>query len=538
MDVHFPEGHPVVIFGENNAGKSNLVSALDLLLGERYPGNYNPEDHELHKRSNEHLPMQVQLTVEGVTHVGWGDPQEVQKFVWRYPAADDDERTFKMELKNGATNPFVSNKTRQQCFCLLVGADRRLHYQLSYTSQWTFLSRLMRKFHEALVADDQRVEALQDHFEQLKSLFQGVPEFNEFSEALAQRTASLSGNFEYQLGIDFSAYDPSNYFKSLRVFPSQDGEVRSFDELGTGQEQVLAIAFAWAYAEAFHGDEASLILAIEEPESHLHPLAQRWLARQTRDLAARGVQVVITTHSPAFMDVRDLAGFVRVSKRDESSRVHQHTVESFVEHCRESGASADVGTTLSRYAAWSTEDILSGLLARVCVIVEGATEALALPELLRGVDFDAEQEGTAFINVHGVGNLAKWWRFFSAYDIPCYAFFDRDEGEDRNGAKRLDLARAAGMDEEYMQGLLDEGETAIDDRIGMFSPDYEAAMRSVFGDVYVALEEEARDTYGLTGGDAKPLVGRYAAQRVVVESGGEAEAFLELLAGQLRELRK
>jgi putative ATP-dependent endonuclease of OLD family len=66
----------------------------------------------------------------------------------------------------------------------------------------------------------------------------------KISKNVSEQVDDLSGNFEYQLGIDFSAYDPSNYFKSLRIFPCQDGEIRALDELGTGQEQILAISFA------------------------------------------------------------------------------------------------------------------------------------------------------------------------------------------------------------------------------------------------------------------------------------------------------
>ena len=44
--IHFPEKTPVVLVGENNAGKSNIVRALDLILGEMWPKTREPEDHE------------------------------------------------------------------------------------------------------------------------------------------------------------------------------------------------------------------------------------------------------------------------------------------------------------------------------------------------------------------------------------------------------------------------------------------------------------------------------------------------------------
>lgn len=534
-DVHLPEGRPVVIFGENNAGKTNLASALELVLGERWPGSHKPEDHEFFDRSADNAPMQVLIDVTDVHHVGkFGDAEEVVQFSWRFPNEDDrPEAALSMSFANGRTSPYVSNLTREQCFCLMIAADRRLPYQLSYASQWTFLSKLMRKFHEALVQDENRVGELRDHFASVKRIFRGVPEFETFSRELARQLDDLAGNFEYQLSVDFSAYDPSNYFKSLKIFPTQEGDVRSFDELGTGQEQVLAIAFAWAYAKAFHGETDGLLLVIEEPEAHLHPLAQRWLSRRLHELAAEGLQILITTHSPAFLAVENLEGLVRVSKTPEGSRVHQHTAETFAQHCRDTGAaSADAATTLPRYAAWSTEEILAGLFSRTCVLVEGPTEAMALPVLLSRVGYDAEREGTAFISVGGVGDLAKWWRFFTAYDIPCYAFFDRDEGEDADGQKRRDLMTAVGLTDEEAAGILESAETVEHARVTMLSPDFEGAMAEVFGEAYTDLQLQARTEHALGGNQAKPLVGRFVAERIPV--AGPAEEFLKRLTSRLR----
>ena len=70
---------------------------------------------------------------------------------------------------------------------------------------------------------------------------------------------------------------------------------------------MLAIAFAHAYAQAFHG---GIFLIIEEPEAHLHPIMQRWLSRRIHSMSSEGLQILITTHSPAFVDLLNLEGLV------------------------------------------------------------------------------------------------------------------------------------------------------------------------------------------------------------------------------------
>ena len=61
-----------------------------------------------------------------------------------------------------------------------------------------------------------------------------------------------------------------------------------------------------------HKVEKGDLLIIEEPEAHLHPEAQRKIARVVARLVRVGVRVMVTTHSDYFLD--QLANCVRLSK--------------------------------------------------------------------------------------------------------------------------------------------------------------------------------------------------------------------------------
>ena len=60
------------------------------------------------------------------------------------------------------------------------------------------------------------------------------------------------------------------------------------------------------------------LLIIEEPEAHLHPEAQRKIARVVARLVRAGVRVMVTTHSDYFLD--QLANYVRSSKLSAARR--------------------------------------------------------------------------------------------------------------------------------------------------------------------------------------------------------------------------
>lgn len=415
VTVRFPESGALVLLGENNAGKSNITRALDIVFRDMWPGSRRLEDHDFHGRDSDGIAIEVGAAVSGIpcTYCNRGDVAHLR---WSYdtqnPSEGGNPVTYRFTCSNRRCDrSYVKNEMRSALSAAVLDADRRLDYQLSYASKYAMLSKLMHRFHERLLADPVRRQQLAQVFSNLLAEFGGVPEFAEFKRLLGETAADFGQNLPYRLDVDFSAYDPSNFFRSLRIHPTLSGEVRNFDELGTGQSQVLALAFAYAYAMAY-GQSDGTILVVDEPEANLHPLAQQWLALRLNSLAAPGLQVVLTTHSPHFVDLARLENLVMVRKEESgATTVVQRTREELRGQLVASGAHAErtrADTIGPFYAAGATTEIVSGLFARCCVLVEGPTEALALPELLRIRGLDVLQEGLAVISVEGISNIAKW----------------------------------------------------------------------------------------------------------------------------------
>jgi putative ATP-dependent endonuclease of OLD family len=537
IELVFPKSGPLVIVGPNNTGKSNLMRALELVLGESWPGSYQPEDHDFHGRDQANLPLEIIVEVEDVKHAGRYGASPVRAFLLRHTGGE--ERPYSMIIGDGSENLYVSNETRDQCRSILISADRRLSYQLGYSSKYTFLSKLTRQFHHALTEDKDRVKSLKAKFEEIRGSFEGIKEFATFTEELQKQMDDFSRNLEYRLEVDFSAYDPSNYFRSLRVQPVQDGEIRTLEELGTGQEQVLALSFAYAYAKAFHGKAEGLVLIIEEPEAHLHPLAQQWVSRKVHEFASvDGIQVVITTHSPAFLSILNLEGLVLASKENGATRIKQLSKAQLAETCIRTGAKGGTSETiLPFYAAAATQEVLSGFFARKLILVEGPTESLALPLYLERIGLNPLKEGIAVIPVHGVGNLAKWWRFFTAYEIPTYPIFDNDAKDDPDQKKRSDLLTALGFDAKAQTELLNAKEWIVLPKVGIFGKNFEESLRLMFGEQYLKLEKEAQEKFGLSPERSKPLIARHVAETIPVDAGSNAEKKLTEFARAIDALK-
>lgn len=519
IDLRMPQDVPLVIVGENNVGKSNLCSAVELVLGEFWPGNHDPEDHAFWNRDRS-VAIEVVLGLGGVKLNSYN--QQVHSLQWMH-----DKGTTSFMMKVDSKQFRTTSEARDQCFAITVRADRRLNYHMSYSSRWTWLSKLTHQFHKALVSDQHRVDFLKQQFADIKSTFETVREFADFDSELRRQISGFTSQMPYGLEIDFSAYDPSNYFNALKVIPRENGQTRTLDELGTGQEQILAFAFAYAYAKAFHSAKNGLVLILEEPESHLHPLAQQWLGERLRELSRlENVQVILTTHSPAFIDITGLEGLVRLDKQGGATHAVQLTRSQLAEHCRELGASmADPTNILEFYEACSTSEILRGFFASKVVLVEGPTESLALPEYFKKSGLPFIAEGIDVIPVHGKSNLAKWHRLFTAYGIPTYVIFDCDG--DINSPENRDILRA--LNAPIPHPPISNAAINVFPTHAVFPVNFEESFRQLWGRSYDDLEKEAAVLH-----NSKPLKSRYVASRIDLSTNPESN---EILVGLVNAAR-
>lgn len=506
--ISFPKASPLVLLGENNAGKSNIVKAIELVLGESHPKGFDPEDHHFYERERDST---ISIDVHFRKDDMYGGDFRLVNFRYN-PDSDEDPVTYGGKPPRSARHDYsyLRNDDRESCTCIVVGPERDLEYELSYKSKYTFLSKLMKRFHKSLLDDEETKEDLESMFGDMKDRFHDVSEFSDFVDGLQYNLNDLVSSMSHQLEVDFEAYNPVNFFKALRLQAVEGDEVRTLDELGTGEEQVLAISFAHAYAKAFH---SGVFLIIEEPEAHLHPVMQRWLSRRIHGMSSDGLQILMTTHSPAFVDLLNLKGLVLVKKGKNGTYAIQKSPADLAHHCIATGVPSDCTDpegVLPFYKAHVTQEIKNGFFAKKVVLVEGLTEKLALPYYFREVGFDPLEEGIEIIGVGGKGNLAKWWRLFTLYEIPTFIIFDNDDDDDESGERRRDALGALNIEGDKIEAIVGTEDWLVGDKFSVFGVDFETALRGLFPS-YTELETHAENELGT---DSKPFVARYVAKEL------------------------
>jgi putative ATP-dependent endonuclease of OLD family len=513
VEIEFPKNSPLILIGENNSGKSNIIRAIEIMFGEFHPKFKKLDDYD-HFNRNPKNKVIIAAEVSGFRS-RLGRSQEFSCTGFYFSCKKNQENEFSAIQDNGELNKYVSNELRDELLCVCVNAEQNLSYQLSYSTKYTLLSKVTKAFHDKLTEDEARVEKLKGFFNQIKETFLEVPDFKSFTDQMSTIAGEMLSNMSHALEFDFSAYDPSNYFKTLRVHPFEDGESRAFEELGTGQQQILALSFAHAYAKSFLGQ--GLIFIIDEPETHLHPLAQKWLAKKVFHMAKDGLQIIITTHSPYFINLEFLPNIYLVKKNSQTEAINIDS-EKLTKFCHDTGATkASKETIIPFYASHSKPHILNGFFAKKIVLVEGETEEFALPTYFESIGLDTLKEGIAIIGVGGKGNLAKWWRLFTCYGIPIYICFDNDAEDDSSGIKRADALKAIGIDVVGIAEILTIDDWNISSKFCVFGKDFENTMTNSF-QVYQDVEKEEKHRLGSSN---KPIIARAVAERLISSERNE-----------------
>ncbi len=127
------------------------------------------------------------------------------------------------------------------------------------------------------------------------------PDGSDAAAALAgnpELLTEVSGWYERHLGRRLHIRELAGGFKLMLVNQTRTEIDVDLCDTGEGMTQVLPVLLARALARR-HADGGPLVLAIEKPESHLHPSLQRTLAEEICSLAAidSAPRVVLETQS-------------------------------------------------------------------------------------------------------------------------------------------------------------------------------------------------------------------------------------------------
>lgn len=230
----------------------------------------------------------------------------------------------------------------------------------------------------------------------------------QFVPSIKQAQLDIS-DYPYELDRFFFFEDKDDNSleseKRIKVLIN-DGEDTQLKQKGSGIQSLIALSLAHTMSVNSTKTE-NFILAIEEPEAHLHPKAIHEIKRILFDIAKRN-QLIITTHSPLLANLNDIESNIIVSSNTARPA---HSIK-------------DIRDILGSVAS----DNL--LFADNNILVEGESDERILKRLLPEVSpkiKGALENGTLFIiNCHGASKISSFVALTRSYICKFHIVLDND----------------------------------------------------------------------------------------------------------------
>lgn len=538
LTIEFPESGILVLVGENNAGKSNIIRAIDAICGDSWYGREKLEDHDYYLRNKENQ-IQINLFFDN------------GRFVNFCPSPNDWGIKYFEDWSGRIKVPFGHPSIKEDFPSTYLGADRTFDKHLSFYD-WTLIGRIRKAFHKK-ITDELKTE-IEQGFESVIDSFHKVSGFTSFLDDFSKQFKLLLPSGKGHMKIDFKPFTPANYFKTMQILaldPNQSDKPIDVDELGEGARNMILIALLRSYAQNFkNSGGVNGILALEEPELFLHPQARRHLSKVLRELAETGIQVIISTHSDSFIDTEYFDSIGRVVKipdldneGKESTSLIQVSKRNLVDYAIKTGVpekKTSIENIQPFYKTTSNPRLNEGFFARCLILVEGETEELALPEYLTVLGVDCDAFGISIIEVKGKNQIPKYWRLYSAFQIPIIVIFDNDNCESKQSSNK-NIATCFGLtiedivnDVDGYKHIITTNEICETD-ILILEKDFESAVKNDlikkgYDSLYQSLETQAKELIKPLKDQQKGIIAREIARNIQGQIGDYVPDFVNHLS--------
>ncbi len=443
-----------VLIGENNSGKTSVLDALRLCLrdiGPRRRVVFDTFDFHLRDATAEPSsadPIRVEVTFSEETDGDWSDELIGRFSRQKILQVGDDSRNHVVLRVTCSYDPTKRDFAQDWAFLNLDGQP--------LTSSFGALSTLQSEvpfFYLAALRDAAR------HFDAKGPYWRPFLKDSQLSpDKKAEIEAKLREVNDLVVGSHASFEQARAQLKKVQdVVPMASGELvsieavpgRMFDMLakaqihlgtstgarvpvgrhGEGTQSLAVLMLFSAFLEAW--PRGNPIVALEEPEAHLHPSAVRALWTIVQSITG---QKLFATHSGDLLAEIDIYQIRRLAKTKEgvvSFRVPRDLL-------------SDEETRKFNYHVRRVRGEL--LFARCWLLVEGETESWIYPAAARAIGIDFHRTGVRVVEYSqsDVGLLAK---VANALGIPWLCVVDNDSGRSKyEAAVKANLASEAETD--------------------------------------------------------------------------------------------
>ncbi|MBL0730740.1 ATP-dependent endonuclease [Piscinibacter sp. HJYY11] len=430
-DAHkIPIGDSTVLLGRNNEGKSNVLRALGIAM--RALSTHASEDAFFYRDAREghsyswrrDFPISLQTRTSGLESIFRLEFElsstEIEEF--REKVKNNLNGNLPIEVKFGKTNrPEINVRKQGPGGPALSAKSAKVAKYIAEHIQFIYIP--------AVRTEDEALSVVQE----MLSLELAQLERNDQYAAALQKIADLQQPILDKVSISIqkslTQFLPGIKGVKVRVPSSarkvalrsqcqveiDDGSMTLLEYKGDGVKSLAALGLL-KDKEAFAG---ASVVAIEEPESHLHPGAMHSL-REVLDSLTANNQVVLTTHCPLFVDRASVGRNILIDRSKAKP-------------------ARDIASIRSLLGVRASDNLVN---ASHVLVVEGDEDLIALSSILPAMSTiiakALKQYHLVIEPIGGAGNLSYKLSLLSNALCVSHVLLDNDESGKKAYAKALD----------------------------------------------------------------------------------------------------
>lgn len=406
----------LILVGPNDVGKSSLLRCIDLLLGASTGQLYNRI--QFHDLADPAMPLVIEADLEGF---GTRDKELFPDELRVDPESNNLTLTVSLEA-HFDTNKTLSIDRRAPN----SGNQRQLSVQQIEALGWnllgaTAMGRDLRNDRRTPLDDILQRVSLGSEEDDFKKIFNEIECQLENSTTLGDLRSSLARQLSKALPVTIGKDELSfttgtvadgDVLSDVRLNVVKDGESKHISEQSDG----LRALYALAMFDLVSANQN--MVAVDEPEVHLHPTSQRSLARLLQEGPN---QKFLATHSPDIVSA--FAPECIVSVRPGGDLVQP-----------EAGFLSEDQKLVVR---WWVRDKLEPLTARRVIAVEGISDRILVERVADLTGRNLDRLGVSLVQTDGAGDMPAIVTLFgpTGFHIPLALLIDEDARE--RTAKKL-----------------------------------------------------------------------------------------------------